>query len=90
MKVLFYCLWGLSSVILLLALLFNHYAEFYLNDCHMDLLFNEYSKQWAYINAGITTIWLIFSGLGIHLLYKEDELSSFKSQHKVQKNKLNI
>ena len=45
MKVLFYCLWGLSSGILLFALLFNHYAEFYLDDFYVDLLFCEYSKQ---------------------------------------------
>ena len=76
MKVLFYCLWGLSSGILLFALLFNHYAEFYLDDCCVDLLFREYSKQWAYTNATITTIWLIFSWIGVHLLYKKDGLSS--------------
>ena len=76
MKVLFYCLWGLSSAILLLALLFNHYAEFYLNDCYVDLLFREYSKQWAYINVIITSIWLILSWTGVHLLYKKDEQSN--------------
>ena len=76
MKVLFYCLWGLSSVILLLALLFNHYAEFYLNDYYVELLFREYSKQWAYLNVGITSIWLIFSWIGINILYNKDELSS--------------
>ena len=72
MKVLFYFLWGLSSVILLLDLLFNHYAEFYLNDYYVDLLFREYSKQWAYLNVGITSIWLIFSWIGIRLLYNKE------------------
>ena len=76
MKVLFYFLWGLSSVILLFALLFNHYAEFYLNDYYVDLLFREYSQQWAYLNVGITSIWLIFSWIGMHLLYNKDDLSS--------------
>ena len=76
MKVLFYFLWGLSSVILLFALLFNHYAEFYLNDYYVDLLFREYSKQWAYINVGITSIWFIFSWIGINLLYNKDDLLS--------------
>ena len=76
MKVLFYCLWGLASGILLFALLFNHYAEFYLNDYYVDLLFREYSKQWAYFNAGITTIWLLFSWIGTYLIIKEDNLSN--------------
>ena len=76
MKVLFYCLWGLSSGILLFALLFNHDAEFYLDDCYVDLLFCEYSKQWAYTNVILTSIWLIFSWIGVHLLYKKDGLSS--------------
>ena len=71
MKVLFYCLWGLSSGILLFALLFNHYAEFYLDDCYVDLLFCEYSKQWAYTNVILTSIWLSFSWIGVHLLYKK-------------------
>ena len=71
MKVLFYCLWGLSSVIQLFALLFNHYAEFYLNDYYVDLLFREYSKQWAYINVGITSIWLILTKIGLYLYLKK-------------------
>ena len=72
MKVLFYFIWGLSSVILLFALLFNHYAEFYLNDYYVDLLFCEYSKQWAYTNVGITIIWLLFSWIGAYLIIKEE------------------
>ena len=76
MKVIAYCLWGLSSVNLLLAISFNHYAEFYLNDYYVDLLFREYSKQWAYLNVGITSIWLIFSWIGINLLYNKDDLLS--------------
>ena len=69
MKVVFYCLWGVCSVIILVSILFNHYAEFYLNDYCIDLLFNEYAKQWAYINVGITCIWLMFTWIGLHLLY---------------------
>ena len=57
MKVLFYCIWGLCSIVILLAILFNHYAEFYLEPYHTELLFNEYSKQWAITNAFITTVW---------------------------------
>ena len=72
MKAVFYCLWGLSSVIILLAILFNHYAEFNLSVEEVDLLFNEYSKQWAYINVGITIVWLIFSWIGLHLIYKSN------------------
>ena len=70
MKMIFYCLWGVWSIIILMAILFNHYAEFYLADEYVNLLFNEYSKLWAYINVGITIIWLIFSWIGLHLLYK--------------------
>ena len=70
MKILFYCLWGLCSVIIVVSIVFNHYAESYLNDYCINLLFNEYSKQWAYLNAGITCIWLIFTWIGLHLLFK--------------------
>ena len=52
-----------------LAIDYDCYAEFYLNDHCIDLLFNEYAKQWAYINVGTTCIWLIFTWIGLHLLY---------------------
>ena len=68
MKVLFYC----SSGILLFALLFNHYAEFYLDDFYVDLLFCEYSKQWAYTNVILTSIWLIFTWIGLYIYLKKD------------------
>ena len=72
MKVIAYCLWGLSSVIILLAISFNHYAEFYLNDFYANLLFNVYNKEWAYLNVMITGIWLILTWIGLHLYLKED------------------
>ena len=72
MKVLFYCLWGLSSGIQLFALLFNHYAEFDLDDFYVDLLFCEYSKQWAYTNVILTSIWLIFTWIGLYIYLKKD------------------
>ena len=56
MKILFYCVWGLWSVIILFAMYFNHYAEFYLEPYRIELLFNEYSKQWAITNAVITLV----------------------------------
>ena len=71
MKVIAYCLWGLSSVNLLLAISFNHYAEFYLNDYYTNLLFNEYHKEWAYINIMITGIWLILTWIGLYLYLKK-------------------
>lgn len=70
MKILFYCLWGLGVITVLLSILFNHYAEFYLNDYYTNLLFNEYNKEWAYINVMITGIWLIFTWIGLHLYLK--------------------
>ena len=86
MKVLFYCLWGLSSGILLFALLFNHYAEFYLDDCYVDLLFCEYSKQWAYTNVILTSIWLIFSWIGVHLFIRNIKAQELdKTQKDFQK-----
>ena len=71
MKIISYCLWGLSSIILLLAISFNHYAEFYLNDYYTNLLFNEYHKEWAYINVMITGIWLILTWIGLYLYLKK-------------------
>lgn len=75
MKILFYCVWGLWSVIILLAMFFNHYAEFYLEPYRIELLFNEYSKQWAITNAVITLVWIILTWIGMHLIYKKDEPS---------------
>lgn len=72
MKILFYCVWGLWSVIILLAMFFNHYAEFYLEPYRIELLFNEYSKQWAITNAAITLVWVALTWMGIHLIYKKD------------------
>ena len=71
MKVISYCLWGLSSVVILLTISFNHYAEFYLNDYYTNLLFNEYHKEWAYINIMITGIWLILTWIGLYLYLKK-------------------
>lgn len=72
MKILVYCLWGLCAVIVMLAILFNHYAEFYLDDYHIGLLFNEYNKEWAYINVIITSVWLILTWIGLHIYLKKD------------------
>ena len=75
MKILFYCLWGLWFIVILLAIVFNHYAEFYMEPYYAELLFKEYSKQWAITNAAITFIWIILSWIGLHLIYnKKDEL----------------
>ena len=75
MKILFYCIWGLWSVIILFAMFFNHYAEFYLEPYRIERLFNEYSKQWAITNAAITLVWVALTWMGIHLIYKKDEPS---------------
>lgn len=72
MKILFHCLWGLWSAIIVAAMLFNHHIESYLNEGQLDLLFNEYSKQWAYTNTIITCIWLILTWIGLHLYLKKD------------------
>ena len=76
MKFLFYCIWGIISIVELLSILFNHYAEFYLDEHYVHLLFHEYSKPWAYTNMGITTVWLLFTWMGLYLLLKEDGQSS--------------
>ena len=44
--------------------------EFYLNEQYVNLLFNEYSKEWAYTNALLTGVWLIFTWIGLYLIYK--------------------
>ena len=75
MKILYYFIWGVWSIIILLAILFNHYAEFYLEPYRIELLFNEYSKQWAITNAAITLVWVALTWMGIHLIYKKDEPS---------------
>lgn len=75
MKILFYCLWGLWSGIILLAILFNHYAEFYLEPHRAEFLSNEYTKQWAIANAIITIVWVVLTWIGLHLIYKKDEPS---------------
>lgn len=75
MKILFYFIWGLSSLIILLAMVFNHYAEFYLEPYRVELLFNEYTKQWALTNAAITLVWVVLTWIGLHLIYKKDEPS---------------
>ena len=74
MKILYYFIWGFWSIIILLAILFNHYAEFYLDPYHIELLFNEYSKQWAITNAFITIIWAILTRIGLQLFYKKGGL----------------
>ena len=74
MKILYYFIWGVWSIIILLAILFNHYAEFYLDPYRTELLFNEYSKQWAITNAFITIIWAILTRIGLQLFYKKDGL----------------
>lgn len=65
MKFLFYSLWMLSTVVILITILFNHYAEFYLHESALDMLFNQYSKQWAYFNANITIIWSLLTCIGM-------------------------
>ena len=40
MKLLFYCIWVLWSVIIMFAIFFNHYAEVYLTTKQIELLFN--------------------------------------------------
>lgn len=72
MKVLFYCIWGLWTIIIFLSILFNHYAEFYLETCYVELLFNEYAKQWALANVFITIVWVILTRIGLHLAYKNN------------------
>ena len=71
MRFLFYCIWGLWSIIILLAIRFNHYAEFYLDPYRVELLFNKYSKSWALTNAVITIIWVALTCIGLYLLYKK-------------------
>lgn len=75
MKILFYCLWGMWSVIILLAIIFNHYAEFCLNPYQAEFLFNECTKQWAITNAAITLVWVLLTWIGLHLIYKKDKPS---------------
>lgn len=72
MKILFRCIWGLWSATIVVAMLFNHHIESYLNEDQLDLLFKEYSKQWAYTNAVITCIWLILNWIGLHLYLRKD------------------
>ena len=77
MRFLFYCLWGLWSGIILLAILFNRYTEFYLEPYRVEVLLNEYTKQWALTNAVITRVWVVLTWIGLHLIYKKDEPSDF-------------
>ena len=77
MRFLFYCLWGLWSGIILLAILFNRYTEFYLESYRVEVLLNEYTKQWALTNAVITLVWVVLTWIGLHLIYKKDEPSDF-------------
>jgi len=77
MRFLFYCLWGLWSGIILLAILFNRYTEFYLEPYRVEVLLNEYTKQWALTNAVITLVWVVLTWIGLHLIYKKDEPSDF-------------
>ena len=76
MKYLYYCIWGLWSIIVMLAILFNHCAEFYLDTYHVEVLFHKYNKQWALANAVITLVWVILTWIGLHLLYKNDKQSN--------------
>ena len=73
MKLLFYCIWVLWSVIIMYAILYNHYAEFYLTTKQIELLFNEYAYHWAFINAIITFGWIILTWIGLYLFYKNDK-----------------
>ena len=75
MKFLFYCIWGLSSLVILFAMVFNHYAEFYLEPYRVELRVNEYTKQCALTNAVITLVWGVRTWIGLHLIYKKDEPS---------------
>lgn len=77
MKTIFYCLWALWTGIILLAVSFNHYAEYYLEQYYVELLFNECSKQWAIANAFITIVWVFLTFIGLYLIiHKKDGPSS--------------
>ena len=71
MKILFYSLWIGTTLLIILILWFNHYAEFHWDETIIDMLFNEYSRQWVSINAGITLIWFLLSCIGMILISQE-------------------
>jgi hypothetical protein len=71
MKILFYSLWIGTTLFIILVLWFNHYAEFHLDETIIDMLFNEYSRQWVSLNAGITLVWFLLSCIGMMLKSRE-------------------
>lgn len=71
MKFLFYSLWILSTLFIGLVVLFNHYAEFQLDESTLDLMFNLYSRQWAYLNAGITIVWFLLTVVVMFMIGRE-------------------
>ena len=71
MKSLFYYLFGLFTTIIVFILFFNNYADLYLDDYYVELLYNTYKKDWFWMNISITTIWIMFVLIFVYSLGKE-------------------
>ena len=70
MKPLFYYLFGITTVLYTLVLLFDFWAPIYLDDYYLDLLITNYSKEWYYCNVAVAAIMLLFILIWVFTLGK--------------------
>lgn len=68
MKALFYYLFGILSVLLCEIHIFNSYADIYLDDYYIELLYNVYPTQLIYINTIVSVLWSIFAIIFVFML----------------------
>ena len=68
MKALFYYLFGILSALLCGIHVFNSYADIYLDDYYVELLYNVYPTQLIYINTIVSVLWSIFAIIFVFML----------------------
>lgn len=68
MKSLFYYLFGLFTALTLIVILFNNYADFYLDGYYIDLLYRDYKYIYLWFNTSITSIWIFLVLTFVYML----------------------
>lgn len=68
MKSLFYYLFGLFTALTLIVILFNNYADLYLDDYYIDLLYHDYKYIYLWFNTSITSIWIFLVLAFVYML----------------------
>lgn len=82
MKSFLYFVFGVICALFACIATFNNYFEIYLDDYYVDLLYNEYNKEWYYVTLISSTIfifsviaWVYSLGKSANELSKEPLIS---------------